>query len=153
MFNYKKIGAILVFLISAYCMWIYIKSTKIIRVDNIAIFVENLPITTEGKLNWWLKNRELLQEKYHVFKTPDNFTVIVMSFGGYEQLPKGARDGSIDDYTCFDDTNGMHNKCVYNRIAFIVRGSINGKIFITIEGKTYLLSSREKAILYKTTTL
>ncbi|RRZ93677.1 DUF943 family protein [Erwinia sp. 198] len=141
MFKYKRIGAILIFLITAYCVWIAIRPTKIVRVDNGAVFVEHLPMTTEGKLNWWLKNKDSIQKKYHIINTPDNFTVIVMNFGGYEKLPTGSRDGSIDDYTCFDDTNGEHNKCVYNSIALVVRGSIDGKAFINIGDKTYIQSS------------
>ncbi|NQS88108.1 DUF943 family protein [Pantoea allii] len=149
MFNYKRIGAILVLLITAYCTWIAVRPTKLVRVENGTVFVEHLPMTTEGKLNWWFKNKDLLHKKYHIVNNPDNFTVIIMNFGGYEQLPKGTRDGSIDDYTCFDDTNGAHKKCVYNSIAFIVRGSLNGKKFITIDGKTYLQSGNEKAVPYK----
>ncbi len=149
MFNYKRTGAILFFLIIAYCIWIIVRPAKIVRIDNGAVFVEHLPMTTEGKLNWWLKNRELLENKYHIFNTPDNFTVIVMSFGGYEKLPTGTRDGSIDDYTCFDDTNSEHKKCVYNSIALVVRGSLNGKVFIIIDGKTYLQTDNDKAIIYK----
>ncbi|MDU5783333.1 MAG: DUF943 family protein [Pantoea sp.] len=149
MFNYKRIGVILVSLIIAYCIWIIIRPAKIVRIDNGAVFVEHLPMTTEGKLNWWLKNRELLENKYHIFNTPNNFTVTVMNFGGYEKLPTGTRDGSIDDYTCFNDTNGEHKKCVYNSIALVVRGSLNGKVFITIDGKTYLQTGNDKAIIYK----
>jgi len=141
MFNYKRIGAFLVFLIIAYCIWIAIRPAKIVRVDNSAVFVEHLPMTTEGKLNWWLKNRELLESKYHLINTPDNFTVIVMNFGGYEKLPTGTRDGSVDDYTCFDDNNGEHEKCVYNSIALVVRGSVDGKEFINIGDKTYIQTS------------
>lgn len=149
MLKYKRIGAILFFLITAYCVWIAIRPAKIVRVDHGAVFVKNLPMTTEGKLNWWLKNKDLLQKKYHIINSPGNFTVIIMNFGGYEKLPKGTRDGSIDDYTCFDDTNGERNKCVYNSIALVVRGSLNGKVFITIDGKTYLQTDSDKAIVYK----
>lgn len=138
MFKYKRIGAILVLLITAYCIWIAVRPTKIVRVDNGAVFVEHLPMTTDGKLNWWLKNRDLLQNKYHIINTPDNFTVIIMNFNGYEKLPKGTRDGSINDYTCFDDTNGEHKKCVYNSIALVIRGNVDGKIFINIGDKTFI---------------
>ncbi|MBT0728453.1 DUF943 family protein [Rosenbergiella australiborealis] len=141
MFKYKRIGAILILSITVYCIWIVVRPIKIVRVDNGAVFVEHLPMTIEGKLNWWLKNKDLLQGKYHFINTPDNYTVIVMDFGGYKKLPKGTRDGSIDDYTCFDDTNGDHNKCVYNRIALVVRGSVDGKVFINVGDKTYLQSS------------
>ena len=139
MFNYKRIGAFFILLIAAYCIWIAVRPAKIVRVDNGAVFVEHLPMTTEGKLNWWLKNKDLLHNKYHIIDTPDNFTVIVMNFGGYEKLPTGTRDGSIDDYTCFDDANGEHKKCVYNKIAFVVKGSLNGKNHININNKIYTL--------------
>ncbi|MEN4666441.1 DUF943 family protein [Pantoea agglomerans] len=147
MFKYKRIGAILIFLITIYCIWIAVRPAKIVRVDNGAVFVEHLPMTTEGKLNWWLKNKDLLQKKYHIINTPDNYTVIVMDFGGYENLPTGTRDGSIDDYTCFDDTNGEHNKCVYNRIALVVRGSVNRKAFINIGDEIYIQSSDGRVTL------
>lgn len=140
MFNYKRISAVLIFLITAYCVWIAIRPAKIVRVDNGAVFVEHLPMTAEGKLNWWLKNKDSLQNKYHIISTPDNYTVIVMNFGGFEQLPKGTREGSIDDYTCFDDSNGEHKKCVYNSIAIVVRGSLNSKSYINIDEHTYTLT-------------
>ena len=140
MFKYKRIGAVLILLISVYCIWIAVRPAKIVRVDNGAVFVEHLPMTTEGKLKWWLENKDSLQNKYHIINTPDNFTVIIMNFDGYKKLPTGTRDGSIDDYTCFDDTNGGHKKCVYNSIALIIRGSVNGKTFINIGDKTYIQS-------------
>ncbi|MGF9657162.1 DUF943 family protein [Pantoea agglomerans] len=141
MFKYKRIGAVLILLISVYCIWIAVRPAKIVRVDNGAVFVEHLPMTTEGKLKWWLENKDSLQNKYHIINTPDNFTVIIMNFDGYEKLPTGTRDGSIDDYTCFDDTHGEHKKCVYNSIALIISGSVNGKTFINIGDKTYIQSS------------
>ncbi|WP_276972636.1 DUF943 family protein [Tatumella ptyseos] len=147
MFNYKRIGSILVFLIIAYCILIAVRPAKIVRVDNSTVFVEHLPMTNKGKLSWWLKNKELLQNKYHIINPPDNFTVIIMNFDGYEKLPKGVRDGSIDDYTCFDDNNGEQKKCVYNSIAIVVRGSVDGKVFINIGDKTYIQSSDGRVAL------
>ncbi|WP_380238494.1 DUF943 family protein [Klebsiella michiganensis] len=137
MFKYKRTVAIVIFLIIAYCIWIAVRPAKIIRVDKGAVFVEHLPMTKEGKLKWWMNNKELLQQKYHVINKQYNFTVTIMNFNGYEELPKGVRDGSIDDYTCFDDTNQKHEKCVYNNIAIIIRGNLDGKQFINIDGKTY----------------
>lgn len=147
MFKYKRIGAVLILLISVYCIWIAVRPAKIVRVDNGAVFVEHLPMTTEGKLKWWLENKDSLQNKYHIINTPDNFTVIIMNFDGYEKLPTGTRDGSIDDYTCFDDTNGEHKKCVYNSIAFVIRGSLDRKAFINIGDKTYIQSSDGRVTL------
>lgn len=147
MFKYKRIGAVLILLISVYCIWIAVRPAKIARVDNGAVFVEHLPMTTEGKLKWWLENKDSLQNKYHIINTPDNFTVIIMNFDGYKKLPTGTRDGSIDDYTCFDDTNGEHKKCVYNSIALVIRGSVNGKTFINIGDKIYIQNSDGRVAL------
>lgn len=147
MFKYKRIGAVLILLISVYCIWIAVRPAKIVRVDNGAVFVEHLPMTTEGKLKWWLENKDSLQNKYHIINTPDNFTVIIMNFDGYEKLPTGTRDGSIDDYTCFDDTNGEHKKCLYNSIALVIRGSANGKTFINIGDKIYIQNSDGRVAL------
>jgi len=147
MFKYKRIGAVLILLISVYCIWIAVRPAKIVRVDNGAVFVEHLPMTTEGKLKWWLENKDSLQNKYHIINTPDNFTVIIMNFDGYKKLPTGTRDGSIDDYTCFDDTNGEHKKCVYNSIALVIRGSLDRKAFINIGDKTYIQSSDGRVTL------
>lgn len=147
MFKYKRIGAVLILLISVYCIWIAVRPAKIVRVDNGAVFVEHLPMTTEGKLKWWLENKDSLQNKYHIINTPDNFTVIIMNFDGYEKLPTGTRDGSIDDYTCFNDTNGEHKKCVYNSIALVIRGSLDRKEFINIGDKTYIQSSDGRVTL------
>ncbi|MGC0794655.1 DUF943 family protein [Pantoea agglomerans] len=147
MFKYKRIGAVLILLISVYCIWIAVRPAKIARVDNGAVFVEHLPMTTEGKLKWWLENKDSLQNKYHIINTPDNFTVIIMNFDGYKKLPTGTRDGSIDDYTCFDDTNGEHKKCVYNSIALVIRGSLDRKAFINIGDKTYIQSSDGRVTL------
>lgn len=147
MFKYKRIGAVLILLISVYCIWIAVRPAKIVRVDNGAVFVEHLPMTTEGKLKWWLENKDSLQNKYHIINTPDNFTVTIMNFDGYEKLPTGTRDGSIDDYTCFDDTNGEHKKCLYNSIALVIRGSLDRKAFINIGDKTYIQSSDGRVTL------
>ncbi|WP_241646538.1 DUF943 family protein [Rosenbergiella metrosideri] len=138
MFKYKRTVASVIFLIIAYCIWIAVRPAKIIRVDKGAVFVKHLPMTTEGKLKWWMNNKELLQQKYHIINKQYNFTVTIMNFNGYEELPKGVRDGSIDDYTCFDDTDQKHEKCVYNNIAIIIRGNLDGKQFINIDGKTYI---------------
>ena len=151
MLSLKKVLLFFVLFVTAYCLWIVVRPAKIIRTDHNAVFVENVPVTDNGKIHWWFKNRMLLQNTWHVPDRPDNFTVIVMNFGGYEKLPNGTRDGSIDDYTCFANKSGEPTDCVCNSIAFIVRGSLNGKIFINIDDRVYLQSGSDKAVPYKST--
>lgn len=150
MSNYKRLGVVVAFFLAIYCLWIAVRPAKIVKVDKDVVFVEHLPMTNKGKLNWWLENKDSLQNKYHIFNTTENFTVTVMNFAGYEALPKGTRDGSIDDYTCFDNANDQHKNCVHNDIAIVVRGNLNGKKFINIDGKTYIQTGSGKATLYKT---
>jgi hypothetical protein len=150
MSNYKKIGVAFAFFLAIYCLWVAVIPAKVVKVNKDVVFVEHLPMTNKGKLNWWLENKDSLQNKYHIFNTPDNFTITIMNFGGYKNLPTGTRDGSVDDYTCFDNTNHQHKNCVYNDIAIVVRGSLNGKKFINIDGKTYIQTGSEKVTLYKT---
>ncbi|UWS28639.1 DUF943 family protein [Erwinia pyrifoliae] len=145
MSDYKRIGIVLVASVLAYCLWTVVRPANIIRVEHSVIFVEHFPITKKGKLNWWLENKENLGNEYHIFEAKNNFTVVVMNFGGYEKLPQGTRDGSTDDYTCFDDAK--NKKCIYNDIAIVIRGSINGKMFINTGGKTYIQTAEGKVIL------
>lgn len=147
MFNFKRIAAIMFFLIVAYFIWIAARPAKIVRVDNGTVFVQHLPMTAEGKLKWWLKNKALLQKEYQIIDTPDNFTVVIMNFSGYERLPTGTRDGSVDYYTCFDDADDGHKKCVYNSIAIVIRGGVDSKVFVNIGDKTYIQSSDGRVIL------
>lgn len=53
---------------------------KVIRVDANAVYVENLPLTSKGKVEWWKENKVRLQKKYNLIKDEENFYVIVMNF-------------------------------------------------------------------------
>nr|WP_237703589.1 DUF943 family protein [Erwinia sp. Ejp617] len=76
MSDYQRIGIVLVASVLAYCLWTVVRPANIIRVDHSVIFVEHLPITKKGKLNWWLKNKENLESEYHIFEAKNNFTVV-----------------------------------------------------------------------------
>lgn len=118
-------------------VWIVVRPASIIRVDGSVVYVKNLPLTTEGKVSWWDKNKTLLMDKYSIIKDSSHFTVVIMNFGGYVALPTGSNDGSIDDYHCFDDVSN-DNKCIYNDISMVVNGDLNNKVFISVNGETYV---------------
>ncbi|WP_081590358.1 DUF943 family protein [Cronobacter condimenti] len=40
----------------AWLVWRLIAPAKVIRVDGSAIYVENLPMTSKGKISWWKEN-------------------------------------------------------------------------------------------------
>jgi len=110
--------------------------TTIIRADSHAVYIEHPPLTTRAKIAWWNKNKDVLQEKYHLIDDPENVSVTVMYFGGYVAAPTGSNDGSIDDYNCFDDIKS-DKKCIYNEVVMRVGGDYNNKLFFGVDGKFY----------------
>ena len=98
--------------------------------------MENFPLMTKEKIEWWRDNKYLLQKKYGLIENPENFIVIIMRFNGYKSLPAGTRSGSVDDYRCFDDIKDRNN-CIYNDMAMIISGDINKKIFYRLDNKLY----------------
>lgn len=122
---------------------------KVIRVDANAVYVENLPLTSKGKVEWWKENKVRLQKKYNLIKDEENFYVIVMNFEKYETLPTGSNDGSVDDYHCFDDMKEKE-RCIYNDIALMIHGNIKGKVFYSVDKKTYIETPDGKLTLPET---
>ncbi|EOV0836480.1 DUF943 family protein, partial [Cronobacter sakazakii] len=99
---FKNIIIIISLLSILWAGWVLMAPAKVIRVDGNAVYVENLPLTSKGKVEWWKENKVRLQEKYNLIKDEENFYVILMNFEKYETLPTGSNDGSVDDYHCFD---------------------------------------------------
>ncbi|EOV0631373.1 DUF943 family protein [Cronobacter turicensis] len=123
-----SITAVGVALAGVWQLWDALAPTTIIRADSHAVYIEHLPLTTRAKIAWWNKNKDVLQEKYHLIDDPENVSVTVMYFGGYVAAPTGSNDGSIDDYNCFDDIKN-DKKCIYNDVVMRVGGDYNNKLF------------------------
>ncbi|MBF4190167.1 DUF943 family protein [Serratia ureilytica] len=56
-------------------VWVLVRPANVVRVDGAAVYVQYLPLTTEGKISWWNDNKDKLQEKYHIIKDESHFTV------------------------------------------------------------------------------
>ncbi|ALB61792.1 hypothetical protein AFK62_04450 [Cronobacter condimenti 1330] len=121
----------------AWLVWRLIAPAKVIRVDGSAIYVENLPMTSKGKISWWKENERRFQDQYGLIKNKENFYVIVMNFEGYTSLPTGSNDGSVDDYHCFDDIKEKE-RCIYNDIALMIHGNVNETVFYGVDKKMYI---------------
>lgn len=144
----KKILVTGIFILATCIIWLFFMPAKVVRVDNHLVYLDHVPITNEGKINWWKKNKEYLQEKHHLIKNPESFTVVIMRFGGYKSLPTGSNDGSIDDYHCFDDIKNKEN-CIYNDAIMIISGNLNKKIFYGLDNKIYSETPDGKLTLLK----
>ncbi len=100
------------------------------------VLVTNFPPTDKGKINWWLKNKDMLKDKYGIPK-PDSdgyFYVTFWLFGeGYKEEEKY-------DRLCFNDIKTKEN-CIEKDAVFSVDKSRNtGVIFTVYDGDNYRLS-------------
>ncbi len=57
-------------LLAGYCLWLAFRPVEIVAVHKrnsySHILVKNFPLTNKGKVHWWLKNKDMLKEKYDV---------------------------------------------------------------------------------------
>lgn len=130
---------LVVSIITGYLFWLSLRPVEIVAVHNddnhSNVLVRSFPLTDRGKINWWLKNRDMLKEKYNI---PDPspsgyFTVILWNFGdGYKEEEKY-------DRVCFYDMKTIVN-CIEKDAVFSVDKSRNfGISFSTYDGDSYRL--------------
>ncbi|ELY2660043.1 DUF943 family protein, partial [Cronobacter sakazakii] len=54
---FKKITIVISLLSILWAGWMLMAPAKVIRVDANAVYVENLPLTSKGKVEWWKENK------------------------------------------------------------------------------------------------
>ncbi|MGV3346572.1 DUF943 family protein [Enterobacteriaceae bacterium LUAb1] len=119
-------------------LWLSLRSAEVVVVhedgSSIDILVKNFPITSKGKINWWLKNKNGLKEKYNIPKPEQDgyFIIIFWLFGdGYKET-----DGY--DRLCFDDMKTEINCIDKNRIFSISNSKNRGTIFTVSDGEYHI---------------
>lgn len=144
----KKIFVALLLLgcaLVGYFVWLSQRQVEIIAVhqrNNYSdILVKNFPFTDKGKISWWLKNKEILKDKY---KTPEPasdgfFTVTFWDFGdGYKEQGKY-------DRLCFDDMKTAVN-CIDKDAVFSVSNSKNRGTRFTVHDGIYRITQQGEII-------
>ena len=135
--NKFSIGVISITLAFAiFLIWLAYHPVKIIAVhqeENFSeVLVKNFPITDAGKIKWWLKNKELLKNKYNIPRPGENgnFYINFWDFGeGYKKLGKY-------DRRCFADMKPPKN-CIDKNAVFSVENGRDGSILFTVYNGTY----------------
>ncbi|MBT0728184.1 DUF943 family protein [Rosenbergiella australiborealis] len=114
-----------------YWIWLCLRPVKIVAVNQennySDVLVRSFPPTDKGKIDWWLKNKDILKEKYDIPKSSSSgyFTVVFWDFGdGYKEEGKY-------DRLCFDDMNTKVN-CIEKDAVFSVDKSRNMDITFTV---------------------
>ena len=142
--NNFSIGVILITLAFAiFLIWLAYHPVKIIAVhqeENFSeVLVKNFPITDAGKIKWWLKNKELLKNKYNIPRPGEsgNFYINFWDFGeGYKKLGKY-------DRRCFADMKPPKN-CIDKNAVFSVENGRDGSIIFTVYDGTYRMDKGGK---------
>ncbi|KAF6661479.1 DUF943 family protein [Enterobacteriaceae bacterium EKM102V] len=146
----EKIIIALFFLAScvllSYWLWLSQRPVDIIAVHHRSsgfsdVLVNSFPPTDKGKINWWLKNKEMLNDKYGIPKPDRNghFYLTIWLFGdGYKELGKY-------DRLCFDDMKPPVN-CIEKERVFSISYSKNRGTIFTGSDSEYRLTADGKIL-------
>ncbi|MGV3345630.1 DUF943 family protein [Enterobacteriaceae bacterium LUAb1] len=108
------------------------------------VLVKNFPFTDREKMSWWLKNKNMLKEKYNIPRPEKDgdFTVIFWLFGdGYKET-----DGY--DRLCFEDMLPPKN-CIDKNRVFSANHSRNMGVSFIVSGGIYRLKENGDIVRVK----
>ncbi|EXU73792.1 DUF943 family protein [Erwinia mallotivora] len=136
-FKKKKVTTMflsLMCLLVAIAAWLSLRTVDIIAIhkdgSHSYVLVKKFPFTEKGRIKWWLKNKDILEDKYKIPSRDfdGSFVVTFWNFGeGYKET-----DGY--DRLCFVDMPPPLN-CIDKDAVLMVRNSKNtGLYFILDEG-------------------
>ena len=131
--------ALLFLLVVLLCwfLWLSLRPVKIIAVHNGSsgftdVLVDHFPLTTKGKINWWLENRDMLKSRYGIPEISfyGSYTITFWYFGdGYMEEEKY-------DRLCFSDMKTEKN-CIEKDKAFTVSDGGNSGLYFTVSDGYY----------------
>jgi len=131
--------------LSGVLLWLSVRSVEIVAVHEdrefTSVLVRNFPYTDRGKINWWLKNKDILKAKYNIPKPAnDGFSSIVFwDFGdGYKEEEKY-------DRRCFNDMKPPKN-CIEKNRVFSVSDSKNMGLSFTTHDEIYRMRKNGKIV-------
>ncbi|MFC0139994.1 DUF943 family protein [Erwinia mallotivora] len=124
-----------------YFLWLSLRPVEVIAVHQRRnysdILVKNFPLTEQGKITWWLKNKKMLKDLYNTPKPAQDgfFTIIFWDFGdGYKET-----DGY--DRLCFDDMKPPIN-CIDKNSLLMVNNSKNTGTYFSLDSGTYRMNNK-----------
>lgn len=120
----------------SYWLWLSLRPVEIIAVHHRSsgfsdVLVTSFPPTDKGKITWWLKNKDMLKDKYGIPKPDGNgyFYLTFWLFGeGYK------KEGKFDRL-CFTDMAPPVNCIEKDRVFSISFSKNRGTIFTVNDGE------------------
>ncbi|QNK31173.1 DUF943 family protein [Serratia sp. JUb9] len=144
MMNRKRLFSLLMFcILTFYIAWLLLRPVDIVAVHEnrhfSSVLVNNFPLTTRGKIEWWLQNKDMLKERYGIPKPASygDFSITFWLFGdGYKEEGKY-------DRRCFNDMKTKVN-CIEKDIVLNVRNSKNMGVVFFANGGIYRIDKNGK---------
>ncbi|MDX5628454.1 MULTISPECIES: DUF943 family protein [unclassified Brenneria] len=143
----KRVVAVLAVLAAVYGIIWLSRPVKIVAIhqrNNFSdVLVLNFPLTNRGKIDWWLKNKDMLKEKYAIPKRSfyGSFTIAFLDFSeGYKK--------SDYDRLCFEDMQTEKN-CIEKQLVFSVDDNGKGSILIETSSQLYKQQSDGEIVPYE----
>jgi len=148
----KKQTIVLIFLtgcmLLGYWLWLSLCTVEIVAVhedgNHASVLVKAFPVTDKGKISWWLKNKDMIKDKYNIPKlsSSGNFTIVFWDFGdGYKEEGKY-------DRRCFSDMKTKEN-CIDKNRVFSVETGRDSDILFTVSDAIYLMKKNGELIKNK----
>ncbi|WNJ78433.1 DUF943 family protein [Cedecea neteri] len=134
--------------LSTWGLWITLRPVEIIAVhekgSHSSVLVKSFPLTDKGKINWWLKKKAMLKNKYSIPK-PDQEGYFVMVFWYFGD---GYKEEGKYDRRCFDDTPPPLN-CIEKDKAFTVWTDRHNNVFFGVHDGKYRINDKGQMIKTK----
>ncbi|MGF9659397.1 DUF943 family protein [Pantoea agglomerans] len=133
----------------SYWLWLFLRPVEIIDVHHRSsgfsdVLVTNFPPTDKGKINWWLKNKDMLKNKYDIPMPERNgyFYTTFWIFG------EGYKEEGKYDRLCFVDMSPPVN-CIEKDRVFSISSSKNRGTIFTVNDGEYRMNKEGKIIKIK----
>jgi hypothetical protein len=142
----KKTLIILITMIMAVCfLWLALRSVEIVNVyqrNNFSdVLIKNLPLTEKGKIEWWLKNEEMLKKRYDIPKPS--------SYGSYSIIFWDFSSGYIEkgkyDRMCFPEMRTKAN-CIEKESHLVVRHYKSSGTYFILSNGEYRINEKGKIV-------
>ena len=133
----------------SYELWLSLRPVEIIAIHHRSsgfsdVLVTSFPPTDKAKINWWLKNKDMLNDQYDIPKPDRNghFYLTFWLFG------EGYKESGKYDRLCFDDMKTPIN-CIEKDRVFSISFSKNRGTIFTVNDGEYRLRTDGKIIKLK----
>jgi len=133
-------------LLPGYWLWLALRPVEIIAIHHGSrgfsdILVTSFPPTDKGKINWWLKNKNMLKNKYGIPKpgSGGSFYLTFWLFG------EGYKEEGKYDRLCFKDMQSPVN-CIEKNRVFSVEAGRSDNVFFTVDNAIYRMKENGQIV-------